>query len=71
MRKAMVAALAVGVSALAFGSRPGYLAAKGAREFHRVNCPVTKKIDLNQASGFGTRQQAIDAGLKPCPICKP
>jgi hypothetical protein len=49
----------------------GYVGSKGSTVFHKSDCPWAKKILPKNLITFATRQEAIDAGKRPCKNCKP
>ena len=39
--------------------------------FHKASCPSVKKLSPNNLVTYGSRDEAIQAGKRPCPICNP
>jgi methylphosphotriester-DNA--protein-cysteine methyltransferase len=39
--------------------------------FHRASCPNAIKMRISRQVAFETARDALDAGYKPCGICKP
>lgn len=48
-----------------------YVASKNSQVFHRPDCKSAAKISEKNLMRFGTREEAIQAGKKPCGECKP
>ena len=48
-----------------------YVGSKGSSVFHKSDCPYAQKILPKNFVTYSTRQEAIDAGKKPCKTCKP
>ena len=48
-----------------------YVASKNRPTFHKPDCRWTKKISPENLVGYKTREDAINAGKKPCKQCKP
>jgi hypothetical protein len=48
-----------------------YVASKNANAFHRPDCRWAKNISPSNLVGYGSRDEAIQAGKKPCKWCKP
>lgn len=49
----------------------GYVASKNSQVFHRSDCKSAAKISEKNLMRFGTRDEAIQAGKKPCAECRP
>jgi len=49
----------------------GYVASSLREPFHRPSCRWAQRIDHANLQQFSTRQAAIDAGHRPCKVCKP
>jgi phosphatidylserine/phosphatidylglycerophosphate/cardiolipin synthase-like enzyme len=49
----------------------GYVASTGSRVFHRPGCRSAAKISAKNLVRYGTRDEAIQAGKRPCAECKP
>ena len=54
-------------------SRPteGYVASARSQVFHRVDCKSAAKISEKNLVRYNTRDEAIQAGKKPCHECNP
>jgi len=48
-----------------------YVAAKNSKVFHRPDCKWAKRISPKNKIIFKTRQDALNAGRRPCKVCKP
>lgn len=48
-----------------------YVASKNSKVFHKPDCPFAQKIKPANLVTFGTREQAIRAGKRPCKQCQP
>lgn len=48
-----------------------YIASKSSKKFHDRDCFLGKRIDPADAVYFSYREDAINAGYKPCIICRP
>lgn len=48
-----------------------YAASKNGDVFHTPNCRSAKRISPENLVGYSTREDAINAGKRPCKICKP
>ncbi len=48
-----------------------YVASKNRPTFHKPDCRWAKKISPENLVGYKTRDDAINAGKKPCKQCKP
>ena len=48
-----------------------YVASKNSKVFHRPTCSSAMRIAPKNLVGYNTRQEAINAGKRPCKICKP
>jgi hypothetical protein len=49
----------------------GYVASKNSQVFHHPGCKAAAKISSNNLVRYGTREEAIRAGKRPCKECKP
>ena len=47
----------------------GYLASKNSQVFHKAGCPSAAKISEKNLVRYNTRDEAIQAGKKPCHEC--
>lgn len=48
-----------------------YVASKNGKVFHRLDCRWAKKIKPENLVHYKTREDAINAGKRPCKMCKP
>ena len=48
-----------------------YVASRSREPFHRITCKWAAKISEGNRQTFQTREEAIQAGHKPCKVCKP
>jgi hypothetical protein len=48
-----------------------YVASKNSKVFHNRDCIWVKRIKPENLVGYSTREEAINAGKKPCKLCKP
>jgi len=49
----------------------GYVASKNSQVFHRPDCKSAAKISEKNLVHYNTREEAIQAGKKPCAECRP
>ena len=49
----------------------GYLASKNSGVFHKAGCKGAAKISEKNLVRYATREEAIQAGKKPCRECNP
>jgi phosphatidylserine/phosphatidylglycerophosphate/cardiolipin synthase-like enzyme len=49
----------------------GYVTSKNSQVFHRANCGAAAKISARNLVQYASREEAIQAGKKPCSECKP
>ena len=49
----------------------GFVASKNSAVFHRANCKSAAKISAKNLIRYNTREEAIQAGKKPCHECNP
>ena len=49
----------------------GYVASKRSQVFHRADCKSAAKISEKNLVRYNTRDEAIQAGKKPCVECRP
>jgi phosphatidylserine/phosphatidylglycerophosphate/cardiolipin synthase-like enzyme len=49
----------------------GYVASKNSEVFHRADCKSAVKISAKNVVRYATRDEAIQAGKKPCHECNP
>ena len=52
-------------------SQDGYVASRNSEVFHRAGCQWAAKISPGNLIGYRTRENAIQAGKRPCAECKP
>jgi methylphosphotriester-DNA--protein-cysteine methyltransferase len=60
--------VAVTVSAPVAG---GYVASRNSAVFHRADCKSAAKISEKNLVRYNMREEAIQAGKKPCAGCRP
>ena len=48
-----------------------YVASKNSKVFHKPDCRSTKRILAKNLVGYNSRNEAIEAGKRPCKLCKP
>lgn len=48
-----------------------YVASKNSKVFHKADCRWAQRIKPTNLVTFSTREQAIQAGKRPCKQCKP
>jgi len=48
-----------------------YVASKNSDVFHTPNCRSAKRISPENIIGYNSRDDAINAGKRPCKVCKP
>jgi len=48
-----------------------YIASKNSKVFHKPECGWVKRIAPKNLVGYASRQEAINAGKRPCKWCKP
>lgn len=48
-----------------------YVASKNSKVFHKVGCRFVERIKLENRVSYNDRNEAIQAGRRPCKICKP
>jgi len=48
-----------------------YVASKNSTVFHLPGCSSVKRISPDNLVGYKTRDEAINAGKRPCKLCKP
>jgi hypothetical protein len=48
-----------------------YIASKNSKVFHRPDCIWVKRIKPENLVGYNSRDEAINAGKKPCKQCNP
>jgi len=48
-----------------------YVASKNSTVFHLAGCSSAARISSGNLAGYKTRDEAINAGKRPCKLCKP
>jgi hypothetical protein len=48
-----------------------YVSSKNSQVFHSPNCRSVKRIKAENLVGYNSRDEAIQAGKRPCKVCKP
>ena len=48
-----------------------YVSSKNSQVFHRPNCRSAKRIKPENLVGYNSREEVIQAGKRPCKVCKP
>ena len=48
-----------------------YVASALRDPYHRNTCRWAQKINTENLQGFETKEAAVDAGHRPCKVCKP
>lgn len=48
-----------------------YVASKNSQVFHTPTCRSAKRISPENMIGYSTREEAINAGKRPCKLCTP
>lgn len=73
MRRILLVTLCLLVAAVALTgcAKAAFVASKGSDRFHRPSCVWAQQIQPERKLSFATRDEAIKAGLTPCPICNP
>jgi hypothetical protein len=49
----------------------GFVASKNSQVFHKAGCTSAAKISPKNLVRYGSREEAIQAGKKPCGECRP
>ena len=49
----------------------GFVASRNSQVFHKAGCESAAKISAKNLVHYGTREEAIAAGKKPCAECRP
>jgi hypothetical protein len=52
-------------------ARYKYVSSKNSQVFHSPNCRSAKRITPENLVGYNSRDEAIQAGKRPCKVCKP
>jgi pimeloyl-ACP methyl ester carboxylesterase len=50
---------------------PKYVAGKKSNVFHRPDCRQAQRINPEKITKFGTRNEAVKSGRRPCGVCDP
>ncbi len=48
-----------------------YVSSKNSQVFHRPQCRSAKRIKPENLVGYNSKDEAIQAGKRPCKVCKP
>ena len=48
-----------------------YVSSKNSQVFHRPNCRSAKRINPENLVGYNSKDEVIQAGKRPCKVCKP
>ncbi|MCP4262484.1 MAG: hypothetical protein GY774_34015 [Planctomycetes bacterium] len=48
-----------------------YVSSKNSQVFHRPNCRSVKRIKPENLVGYNSKDEVIQAGKRPCKVCKP
>lgn len=48
-----------------------YVSSKNSQVFHLPQCRSVKRINPENLVGYSSREEAIQAGKRPCKVCKP
>lgn len=49
----------------------GFVASSNSKVFHKIDCKSASKISAKNVVRYGSRDEAIQAGKKPCAECNP
>lgn len=49
----------------------GYVASKNSEVFHKAGCESEAKISERNVVKYGTKEEAVQAGKRPCGECRP
>ena len=71
MKKILSTILLVCLFTLTAITALAYTGNSNSFKFHSEGCRAEQKIRADHRIHFDTRDEAIDAGYKPCGICKP
>ncbi|MHC4211855.1 MAG: Ada metal-binding domain-containing protein [Planctomycetota bacterium] len=52
-------------------SQYSYVASRSSKVFHSSDCRIVARIALKNIRGYKSRQEAVEAGKRPCKRCKP
>ncbi|WP_240610870.1 thermonuclease family protein [Ammonifex thiophilus] len=53
------------------GGETGYIGNARSKVFHRPDCEWAQKIAPHNRVEFGSREEALEAGYRPCKVCNP
>jgi methylphosphotriester-DNA--protein-cysteine methyltransferase len=65
------ASAAVAPAPAAAAPSEGYVASVNSEVFHKAGCKSAAQIPAENLVRFKTREEAIQAGKRPCKECKP
>jgi hypothetical protein len=63
--------VSAGVSKASVAARAGYVATAKSKAFHRPECRTVSEMTDSQIVTYATRDEAVQAGKRPCRQCKP
>ncbi len=52
-------------------AKSGYVASKTSKVFHRADCYHVRRMNMDKAVTFATREQATKTNRRPCKSCNP
>lgn len=64
-------AILLATAGIADAGKANYVASKLRAPFHILTCSSAMRITADHAVYYETREQAIEAGHRPCKRCKP
>jgi hypothetical protein len=67
----LITCLLLLISIALFASDYKYVSSKYSIWYHRPTCKKALKINPQIRVTYKTAKEALDAGKKPCPLCKP
>lgn len=59
------------ISVTLFAGGSNYVSSKYSMWYHKPTCKKALKISPQIRVTYKTAKEALDAGKKPCPLCKP
>jgi hypothetical protein len=71
LRIIVISSLLISVPILIFADNYMYVSSTYSIYYHRPTCKKVLKINPHTRVTFKTAKEALDAGKRPCPICKP
>lgn len=71
LKRLALSTLLVLLLAVAVLAAPQYVASVNKEPFHCVSCRWAQKISPKNAVYYNTREEAIQAGHRPCKVCNP